>query len=252
MKNSHSILCISDCHITLDNFDVIKQDIQHKITNDISKHTHNSTQTSKTYEYIILAGDLLDQDFEFLNKNEVETLITKTNAFISYLQNKCKTLVVLYGNHDEFFFKKYKHKLTFTPLYSYNINDNTQEYVFFHGHQLDSRYFFHKVMVHFSMYGKMKMVFKRLTSKITDKTTQNKYPRKAIHFKNLRSQHYILSYIKKYFPSTKKQYIFFGHFHYMTQNEFLKDEKNITITTLPAIRDSKKIIKIDNKGITVL
>ena len=128
---SSTILCIGDLHLTLNNFDKKQEKIKKKI------------QQLKVTK-IILLGDTVDESYEELSNLGFKKFLSKLSKFIYFLKEHAQEIIITPGNHDDEFFKVYGSKFHIKISHTHIEHINTQNYLFLHGHQFDSRIFVHR------------------------------------------------------------------------------------------------------------
>ena len=191
-STSFQTVFFSDLHITLN---IIDEAIS-KFKNQLE---HIQTQ------YIIINGDFIDESVEHYTKEKHKKFLKKLTSLLKLLSSKTQNLIWIYGNHDEFFIKN--NRVTISKNIQikfrdyFNIHFNSNNYVFIHGHELDSRYIFHQIL-----------------KILPFKTTLRKYA-KSNFKETISNSSPLLHKIKKIYnrystPNTiKKNTLIFGHFH---------------------------------------
>lgn len=207
---SYEIIFCSDIHLTLKNIDLAQQHFEKQLE-DITINT------------IVLNGDFVDESVEYYNKDDMRLFLIKLNSLLDFLNSKCNTIVWIFGNHDEFFIKKYSKSISknlqieFMNYFSYTTTTHT--YIFLHGHALDSRYIYHQILRY--------MPFK-------------KYARRFVKtkFRDIKNVHSTpnskkIIQLTKQFNSNNTHnntYVIFGHFHkekkYRIEKTFCYQSKN--------------------------
>ena len=191
-STSFQTVFFSDLHITLRTIDLV-----------ISKFNNQLEHIEA--QYIIINGDFVDESVEYYSKEKEKKFLKKLTSLLTLLSSKTQNLIWISGNHDEFFIKNNRLILSKNIQIEFrnyfNIHFNSNNYVFIHGHELDSRYIFHQIL--------------RI---LPFKNTLRKYA-KSNFKETIPNSSPLLHKIKKIYnrystPDTiKKKILIFGHFH---------------------------------------